>query len=76
MAIPNPEPRTAPGIGETNVPDSHELFILGENEKKVTETIDTRKSTTLCPQVAADRTVQIPAALTNSRYPIYLHLHL
>ncbi|KAL8823182.1 MAG: hypothetical protein Q9191_006098 [Dirinaria sp. TL-2023a] len=35
-------PRRAKLASETNVPESFELFILGDNEKKVTEEIDTR----------------------------------
>ena len=50
--IPNPEPQAAPGVGESNVPDRHELFMLGEGEKKVTETIDTRKCTSFCSRAA------------------------
>ena len=75
MAVPNPEPLTAPGTGESNVPDRHELFILGEGEKKVTETIDTRRSTPFCSSTAADHTAQVSAVLTGSRHSVYLHLH-
>ena len=45
MNIPSPENGRQP-VTESNVPDSFELFLLGDVEKKVTEAIDTREH---CP---------------------------
>lgn len=50
MVPPVPDgPRRDKPCLEANIPERFELFILGENEKKVTEEIDTRKSFCIFP---------------------------
>ena len=43
MIMPNPERGLRQPVTDTNMQDSFELFLLGDDEKKVTEAIDTRK---------------------------------
>lgn len=53
MVLPVPDgTRGSKPAAETNVPERFELFLLGEGEKKVTEEIDTRESTTPLASVA------------------------
>ena len=75
MFILNLESRTAFDIDEINVLDSHELFVLDDNEKKAIETIDIRKFTIINFQMTI-ATIQLSAALTDFRYFIYFYLHI
>lgn len=45
MILPSPEHGLRQPVTDTNMQDSFELFLLGDEEKKVTEAIDTRKCT-------------------------------
>ena len=47
MILPSPEHGLLQPVTDTNMRDSFELFLLGDEEKKVTEAIDTRKCTPL-----------------------------
>ncbi|CAF9940548.1 MAG: DNA-directed RNA polymerase II core subunit [Heterodermia speciosa] len=42
MILPSPEHGLLQPVTDTNMRDSFELFLLGDEEKKVTEAIDTR----------------------------------
>ena len=58
MLPPVPDgPRRDKPCLEANIPERFELFILGENEKKVTEEIDTRKSFCIFPTFSGSSSI-------------------
>ena len=58
MMIPSPEHGLRQPVTDTNIQDSFELFLLGDEEKKVTEAIDTRKYTVFALVIIAITVVQ------------------